>query len=135
VKILIADDDRGVLTYLSAGLRGLGFEVDVALDTMQAVMKAMRTVPDAIVLDIQMPGGTGITALERFKASTHTQAIPVVVITGSATPEIRKQVLALGAAECLEKPVDVDALAGRLRALTSEPMSERTSPAPQYAME
>lgn len=123
MKILIADDDRVVVTYLSAGLRKLGFEVDVALDTMQAVMKAVRNAPDAIVLDIQMPGGTGITALERFSASTHTQTTPVIVITGSATPEVRDQALALGAVDCLQKPVDVTALAERLRALEGESAS------------
>jgi len=120
VKILIADDDRGVVTYLSAGLGKLGFEVDVAFDTMQTVMKAMRAVPDVIVLDIQMPGGTGITALKRIRAASQTQKIPVVVITGSATREVREQALALGAAECMEKPVDVQALADRLLALTAE---------------
>jgi CheY-like chemotaxis protein len=79
-KILVADDSRFQVALLTAALEQRGFEVVVALDAMQAGMVALRTSPDAIVLDINMPGGSGIEVLKRLKRSTKTQRIPVVVV-------------------------------------------------------
>jgi CheY-like chemotaxis protein len=118
MKVVVADDDAVVIQILSMGLRKRGFEVVTALDAMQAVMATMKNAPDAVVLDLNMPGGTGVEAIRRLKNSTKTNMIPVVAITGSATPEARQSALDLGAVECIEKPVDLDALAGLLAGLT-----------------
>jgi DNA-binding response OmpR family regulator len=58
MKILIADDDRVHVHMLESCLKARGFRVNVAFDAIQAWMAAIRTPPDAIILDIQMPGGT-----------------------------------------------------------------------------
>lgn len=63
MKVLLADDDRVLTTLLSTRLRARGVETVVAHDGMQALMTGMRSPPDAIVLDIQMPSGTGMDAL------------------------------------------------------------------------
>ena len=110
MKVLIADDDRVLSHMLAARLRALGWAVDLAGDAMQAVMFAMRNVPDVIVLDIQMPGGTGIDALRRLKQSAKTSQLPVVVLTGSVAPEEEPSLLAQGAAAFVRKPADADAL-------------------------
>jgi CheY-like chemotaxis protein len=86
MKILLADDDRVLTTLLSGRLRSRGVEVVVAHDAMQALMSAMRSPPDAIVLDIQMPGGTGIEALRKLKTSGKTSSIPVIVLSGCSNP-------------------------------------------------
>ena len=59
MKVVIADDDKVVIRLLSAGLRRSGFEVIPAYDAMQAIMATMRHLPDVVLLDINMPGGTG----------------------------------------------------------------------------
>ena len=82
----------------------------VAHDAMQALMSAMRSPPDAIVLDIQMPGGTGLEALRKLKTSTKTSSIPVIVLSGSGTKDTPREVTELGADEFLLKPVDPEAL-------------------------
>lgn len=110
MKILIADDDRVLTHLLSSRLRAKGAETIIAHDAMQALMSAMRSPPDVIVLDIQMPGGTGIEALRKLKRSARTETIPVVVLSGSVAPDASEAVKALGAAEFLLKPVDPDAL-------------------------
>ena len=110
MKILLADDDRVLTTLLSGRLRPRGVEVVVAHDAMQALMSAMRSPPDAIVLDIQMPGGTGIEALRKLKTSAKTSSIPVIVVSGSGTGGTPDEVKALGADEFLLKPVDPEAL-------------------------
>jgi CheY-like chemotaxis protein len=110
MKILLADDDRVLTHLLSSRLRAKGVETFVAHDAMQALMSAMRSPPDVIVLDIQMPGGTGIEALKKLKGSARTSSIPVVVLSGSVEPDASRAVKALGAIEFLLKPIDPDAL-------------------------
>jgi two-component system cell cycle response regulator DivK len=117
MKVLVADDDPVLAHLLRSGLREKGWEVEVASDAMQAVMFTMRAAPDAIVLDINMPGGTGTTALKRLKASTKTRFIPVLVLSGSTDPGAAAEVRALGAEEFMAKPVDIDPLDTALRRL------------------
>ncbi len=118
-KILIADDSRFQIALLTAALRERGFEVVVAEDAMQAGMIALRTAPDAIVLDINMPGGSGIEVLKRLKRSTKTQSIPVVIVSGSNDSDVRQVAMKLGVADFLPKPVDVDQLGKALSDLLS----------------
>jgi CheY-like chemotaxis protein len=117
--ILLAEDDPVTQQALAAQLRGAGFQVLTAVDAMQAGMIAQRSAPDAVVLDIQIPGGTGIEALKRMRASSKTQLIPVIAISGSATPDQVEQARLLGATEFLTKPIDfprLQELLGRLLA-------------------
>jgi len=63
-------------------------------------------VPDAIVLDINMPAGSGIEVLKKLRMSIKTQQIPVVVVTGTSDAELERMARELGAAEFLHKPVE-----------------------------
>lgn len=119
-RVLIADDDRILTHLLSSRLQALGWAVDVALDAMQAVMFTRQHTPDIIVLDIAMPGGTGRQALHSLKASSKLRGIPVVVLSGSVDPDEEAKLVALGAVEFLRKPIDVDELDARLRAILGE---------------
>jgi two-component system phosphate regulon response regulator PhoB len=110
VTVLLADDDRVQTLMLSTRLKAKGFKVTVAYDAIQAWMAAIKTLPDVIVLDIQMPGGTGIAILKQLKTSTKTCQIPVIVLSGSIDPQIAISVKDLGADEFLPKPVDLDQL-------------------------
>ena len=110
MKVLLADDDRVLTNLLSSRLRARGVEIVVAHDSMQALMSAMRSPVDAIVLDIQMPGGTGIEALRKLKASTKTSSIPVLVLSANGDADTLAQVKALGADGFLLKPIEPDAL-------------------------
>lgn len=119
-RVLIADDDRVLSHLLASRLRAKGWQVDVAMDAMQALMFAMRSPPSIITLDINMPGGTGIEALKKLKQSVRTSQIPVVVISGSITENDEPMVMELGAAAFIRKPADIDALHGILVGLTAE---------------
>lgn len=109
-KILIADDSRVQVHALSTGLAGRGFEIVVAMDALQAWTTALRSAPDAIVLDINMPAGSGIEVLKRLKLSTRTQNIPVVVISGNDEADLKNELTSLGASAFLPKPVDTKQL-------------------------
>ena len=121
MKILIADDDRVHAHLVSSRLKLKGFEVIVAFDAVQAWMAAMREAPDAIVLDISMPGGSGFEVLRRLKASTKTSQIPVVVLSGSIDAKGEQSVRDLGADEFLRKPADFDRLYDDLCRLLHRP--------------
>jgi len=110
--VLIADDDLVHTTMLSGLLKAGGFEVSVAADAMQAIMLAVRKPPDAILLDIGMPGGGGFQVLERLKASTNPKLskVPVIVLTGLTDPLLAGRVLAIGASEFLSKSVTPEKL-------------------------
>ena len=116
-KILIADDSRVQVHLLATCLKDKGYQVTIAEDALQAGMLALRNLPDAIVLDINMPGGSGFEVLKRLQRSTKTQEIPVIVISGSCGPEVQQAATELGAVRCLAKPVDVDQLCGILTQL------------------
>ena len=82
-----------------------------AYDVMQTVMFAMRTPgPHLIILDINMPGGTGLDALLKLKRSAKTSQIPVVVLSGSIDQSLPTKVKEAGAAAFLTKPIDPAAL-------------------------
>jgi CheY-like chemotaxis protein len=119
-KILIADDSRVYLHLISGWLQDRSFEVVVASDAIQAFVMATQHQPDAVVLDISMPGGSGIDVLKKLKLSTRTKHIPVLVVTGNAGNEMRSLVKRLGAADLLEKPLDGAEFCTILSCLTME---------------
>ncbi len=113
--VLLADDDKVQTMMLSTQLRAKGYSVAAAYDATYTFMVAMKSPPDVVVLDIQMPGGTGRAVLERLKGSSKTMQIPVVVLSGIHDANVVSEVMALGAFEYLHKPVDVDVLDAALR--------------------
>jgi len=120
-KILIADDSRFQVQLVSTYLAPRGFAVISAGDALQTWMTALRQKPEAIVLDINMPGGTGIEVLKRLRMSNKTRHIPVVVVSGSSDPNIEGTVKELGAHDFLHKPVDPSRLCDTLSRLLEPP--------------
>jgi DNA-binding response OmpR family regulator len=128
-RILIADDDPVMTKMLSSALTERRYEFVIAADAMQAVMFAVQKLPDAIILDINMPAGTGHVALKRLKASARTASIPVIVLSGSTDVTLPARVRAEGAIAIFRKPVDLDALFARIEELLSRPaVDEHASP-------
>lgn len=125
--VLLADDDKVQTMMLSSQLRAKGYSVAAAYDATYAFMVAMKSPPDAVVLDILMPGGTGRAVLERLKGSSRTMQIPVVVLSGIHDPNVVNEVMTLGAFEYLHKPVDVDVLDAALRRALGMPAEPATA--------
>jgi DNA-binding response OmpR family regulator len=120
--VLVADDDPETCALVAAVLKQAGHTCIIARDAMQVVQLAGVRRPHLIVLDLQMPAGTGVGALEKLKLSTRTASIPVLVLSGARDPAVIERVLQLGALEFLPKPVDPDALvAATSRAVESAP--------------
>lgn len=105
-SVLIVDDDK-VHSHLVGGvLRAKGYKIQSAFDAVQGLMLAMRTPPfDAIVLDVNMPGGSGENTLMKLKRSTRTSGIPVIILSGSIDEAGQQRVAELGANAVLRKPL------------------------------
>jgi putative two-component system response regulator len=111
VRILVADDDRMMSQLVCSVVRDAGHVPIPAYDAMQTLMFAIRPpVPALIILDINMPGGTGLEALRKLKLSARTAPIPVIVLSGSAEQDMPQQVKLLGADEFLSKPIEPEVL-------------------------
>ena len=118
MNILVADDDKVLSAMLCGVLKEAGHICIPAFDSMQAMMNAMRQPLDLVLLDINMPGGTGVEVLKRLKNSSKTKRIPVVIITGSTDAALPEQAKALGAVQFLTKPVDPELLLQAVLAAT-----------------
>ena len=105
-KVLIADDSRFQRQMLASFLPLKRFEILFAVDALQTWMMALRSTPDLILLDINMPGGTGIEVLKRLRVSSKTQQIPVIVVSGDESVTTEATARELGALDFIHKPVD-----------------------------
>ena len=121
-RVLVADVDPAFVAAVSTVLGAAGWEVTPALDSMQVMMFATRTPrPEVILLDIDMPGGTGIAALQRLKTSALTSTIPIIVISATRDAAMEERVRGLGARGFIRKPVEPARLDGQLREMLGLP--------------
>ena len=108
--ILIIDDGVDSWHLLSTILRIHDFHPVWAADGMQAVAAARFHQPQAILLDLGLPGGDGFYVLERLKSNRLLSEIPVIVVTARDRQEAEERAQRLGASGYVQKPVEVDEL-------------------------
>lgn len=102
--VLVADDSRVQVQLIATWLREAGYTVVLAMDCMQAWSVAVTTPPDAMVLDLNMPAGSGIEVLRKLKSSFKTSQIPVLIVSGNST-NFEPLLKSMGAAAYLQKPL------------------------------
>ncbi|MDY7010148.1 MAG: sigma-54 dependent transcriptional regulator [Planctomycetota bacterium] len=112
--ILIIDDDPGVCRALAELAGSMGLQAETASDAGEGMRKLTAGDVDVVVLDIQLPGFSGLDALPKIKADYPD--LPVIVITAFGTMETAITAIQRGAFEYLLKPVDMDVLKTVLRA-------------------
>ena len=118
MKVLIVDDEEDIRKVASIALSRLGgMEVTEAASGPDGIAAAAAVTPDAILLDVMMPGMDGPAVLERLKADPGTAGIPVVFLTAKAMASEVLRLRGLGAAGVLTKPFDPVSLAGQIRAI------------------
>lgn len=115
MRLLIVEDDLQLGEALAAGLRQLGHVVDWFGDGAQADTAVGGAPYDAMVLDLGLPGADGMVWLQRWRARGLT--LPVLVLTARDTVDHRVAGLDAGADDYLIKPISIDELAARLRAM------------------
>ncbi len=113
-RILVVDDEQQILRALRTSLRGAGYEVDTAETAADALAAAAMRPPEAVILDLVLPDGSGTDVTRELRTWS---SAPVIVL--SAVGEERDKIAALdaGADDYVTKPVGIDELLARLRAV------------------
>jgi two-component system, cell cycle response regulator DivK len=106
-RVLVVEDNDKNLKLARDVLEYAGFIVEVATTGEDAVRQAQDSVPDLILMDLQLPGIDGHEALAQLRANPDTRAVPVVALTASAMPMDRDKALSSGFDGFLEKPIKV----------------------------
>jgi len=114
-RLLIVEDDEHVRDAVARALRYEGYDVHTAVDGNEALVRVLDVAPDAIVLDVLMPGTDGLTVCRRLRErGDHT---PILMLTARHEVTDRVAGLDAGADDYLVKPFALDELLARLRAL------------------
>jgi len=119
-KVLIVEDDLDFLQILERRFQDHNFEVISALDTFQAIQVAHDKKPDIIILDLKLPGGGGLTALQNLRLSAHTKDIPVVISTASDDNALKEAVSQKTVSAYFEKPYETEDLIEKIKEILAE---------------
>jgi DNA-binding response OmpR family regulator/phenylpyruvate tautomerase PptA (4-oxalocrotonate tautomerase family) len=114
-KVLVIDDERGILELLEDWLGSKGYEVITASDGEDGLRKAQRENPAVIILDIMMPGIDGFEVLNKLRSSPKTQGKPVIMLTQKRETETIERAEHRGATDYIMKPFSVDDLLQMVR--------------------
>lgn len=125
MKLLIADDDPQMLRALRITLSAHGYDVTTASDGAAALDAAIRTHPDLVVVDLGMPGLTGLEVIEALRGWTE---VPILVVSGRSESWDKVEALDAGADDYVTKPFSADELLARLRALSRRTPSATDEP-------
>jgi len=117
MKILYVEDNDDNIYMLKNRLTRAGFTVIVATDGTQGVAMAGSEQPDLILMDLTLPNMDGEQATRRIKADPTTNHIPVIALTANAMASDREKALAAGCDDFDTKPVELQRLLGKIRAL------------------
>lgn len=128
-KLLVVDDEQSICWGLTRLGESLGHEVVSASSAEQAFHEARRLRPDAVILDVRLPGMDGLSAIERFQQQLGS--VPIIVITAYGDLRTAVEAVRRGAFDYIAKPFDVDKVKVSLvRALISGREKVVNTPAP-----
>jgi DNA-binding response OmpR family regulator len=114
-RILVADDEPHIRRILTTLLEAASFDVDPVADGPTALDHLKSdTDYDLVLLDIMMPGATGLEVLGRLRDLDHRQAVPVVILTAKGQDADRDEAFSLGANEFVTKPFSPKKLLARI---------------------
>jgi len=115
--ILIVDDSQVDRSRLEQLLSTNGFQVSTAENGEQAIASVKRTKPDAILMDVNMPGMDGFAATRALRGDADTKEIPVVLVTAKDQKADKAWGQMLGAKGYITKPYSDDQILSQVRAL------------------
>jgi two-component system KDP operon response regulator KdpE len=115
MKLLIADDDPQMVRALRITLSAKGYDVVTAADGKQALDVAIREHPDIVVIDLGMPGLTGVEVIQAIRGWSE---LPILVVSGRSESWDKVEALDAGADDYVTKPFSADELLARIRALS-----------------
>ena len=105
--VLIVEDNEKNMKLARDVLQAKGYQTVEAVTGEEGVKLAKEKKPDLVLMDIQLPGISGIEALKQLRAEAGTKAIPVIALTASVTPTDRSQISAAGFDAFISKPINL----------------------------
>jgi two-component system KDP operon response regulator KdpE len=112
-RILVVDDEPQILRALQTNLRGAGYEVTTAASVEQALAEAAMRPPDAVILDLLLPDGSGTDMCRELRRWSD---VPVIVLSAIGDESEKVAALDAGADDYVTKPFGIDEVLARLRA-------------------
>ncbi|MFN2439714.1 MAG: response regulator [Chitinophagaceae bacterium] len=116
-KVLIADDEPDILEILKYNLLKEGYQVITARDGDEAIEKAKQTLPDLIVLDIMMPGKSGVEVCEILRAQPKMKDTLIMFLTALSDEATQIKGLTTGADDYISKPVSPNVFISKVQSL------------------
>jgi DNA-binding response OmpR family regulator len=129
VRILVAEDDRDIADLIAHYLRKQGWEPHVVASGDEAVAYARRHSIDLVVLDLMLPGLSGLEVCRLLRGDKTTEALPIIMVTARAEETDRIVGLDIGADDYLAKPFSPNELIARVRALLRRSKRAEAPPA------
>jgi two-component system chemotaxis response regulator CheY len=115
VTVLVVDDDAGTRLLVRRVLRGrFDCEVLEAADGSVALEILSKREVALVMLDLQMPQVSGLDVLRVLRGSSHAAELPVIILTSEKHAEVVREVVALGIADYMTKPLNVELVTARL---------------------
>ncbi len=138
LRVLVIDDDEGLLRLIRLNLEMDGLEVETASGGEEGLAKAEETLPDAVIVDIMMPNVDGWMVLSELRGRPRTSHVPVMVLTAKSEDKARNTAYRMLAQQFVTKPFDPRDLAPMVRAMAhakpdapSDPASDAPSDLPR----
>ena len=125
MRILVVDDDAQILKALRINLAARGYEVFLAHSGPEALEVAARLKPELVVLDLGLPGFSGIQVIGGLRGWTE---VPILVVSGRTDSADKVDALDAGADDYVTKPFAIDELLARIRALSRRSPAEPDEP-------
>lgn len=121
-RILIIEDEDRIASFIKSGLESHGYQVDVVNDGIEALQWAKYSSPDLILLDIGLPGKSGIEILNELRGTGNN--VPVIILTARDSVSDRVSGLELGANDYMSKPFAFEELLVRIRLRLKDSLSQ-----------
>lgn len=119
--LLVVDDEAGILRLMKLELSAQGFRVITATNGEEAITVAEEQRPDAILLDVMMPGLSGLEVMRRLRERSN---VPILLVTAKDKDTDKVRGLELGADDYIVKPFNPDELGARVRAVLRRMLSQ-----------
>ena len=116
-RLLIIEDERGLTQTLDYNFRREGYDVVVANEGADGLRKAQVLLPDVVILDLMLPGMSGLDVCRALRDSDKTRGIPILMLTAKAEEADQVIGFSLGADDYVTKPFSVKVLVQRVKAL------------------
>lgn len=116
-QILVVEDETAIREMIAFALSRAGYEIAAAADVPQAQLAVAARLPDLILLDWMLPGGSGIDYARRLRREESTRQVPIIILTARSEESDKLRGLDVGADDYITKPFSTRELAARIRAV------------------